>query len=76
MAEAILGDLDGDNKITKMDLLLIQAHLLNKIELTDKQKKLADINDDGNITIADMMAIANHLKGKEIIREVLTVNEV
>lgn len=75
MAEAILGDLDGDNKITKMDMLLIQAHLLGKIVLSDRQKMLADINDDGEITVLDLVAIANHLEGRKIITEVLTINE-
>lgn len=75
MAQAILGDLDGDNKITKMDILLIQAHLLGKIVLNDKQKVLADINGDGEITILDLIELANHLKGRKIITEVLTINE-
>lgn len=69
--ERVLGDVDGDNRITKMDLLLIQAHLLGQIVLTEEQQRLADVTFDGYVTLEDMVMIANHLKGIEVLTEEL-----
>lgn len=69
--ERVLGDVDGDNRITKMDLLLIQAHLFGKIVLTEEQQRLADVTFDGYITLDDVVAIANHLRGIEVLTEEL-----
>lgn len=69
--ERVLGDVNGDNRITKIDLLLIQAHLMGKITLNEEQLLVADVTGDGYVTIEDMVAVSQHLNGKNIITEVL-----
>ena len=71
MAELIVrGDIDGDKKITKKDLLLLQRHLAHAIVLTEKQLAAADVNNDGKINILDLVALRKHLDGTEILTEV------
>lgn len=72
MAELIVrGDIDGDRKITKKDLLLLQLYLVGRIVLNDKQLLAADVNGDGNISLMDAIAIRRHLDGTEILTEVV-----
>lgn len=72
MAELIVrGDIDGDKKITKKDLLLLQRYLVRAVVLSDKQLVAADVNNDGNVNILDMVALRKHLDGTEILTEVV-----
>lgn len=72
MAELIVrGDIDGDKKITKKDLLLLQRYLVRAVVLSDKQLVAADINNDGTVNILDMVALKKHLDGTEILTEVV-----
>lgn len=71
MAELIVrGDIDGDKKITKKDLLLLQRYLVRAVVLTEKQLAAADVNNDGKVSILDMVALRKHLDGTEILTEV------
>lgn len=72
MAELIVrGDIDGDKKITKKDLLLLQRHLVHAVVLSEKQLAAADVNNDGKVNIMDMVALKKHLDGTEILTEVV-----
>lgn len=72
MAELIVrGDIDGDKKIAKKDLLLLQLYLVGRIVLNDKQLLAADVNGDGKISLMDAIAIRRHLDGTEILTEVV-----
>lgn len=72
MAELIVrGDIDGDKKITKKDLLLLQRYLVHAVVLSEKQLVAADVNNDGNVNILDMVALKKHLDGTEILTEVV-----
>lgn len=55
--EGLLGDVDGDGKVTIMDATLIQLHIAQLETLTDIQLKAADTDKNSNITIMDATQI-------------------
>ena len=55
--EEILGDVNGDGKVTIDDATLIQRYLAEMTVLTDKQLRLADVNKDGKVNIRDVSQI-------------------
>lgn len=58
------GDINEDGNIDSADLLNLKKYLLNKINLTDNQKKNSDLNGDGNIDSADLLNLKKYLLGK------------
>lgn len=56
----ILGDINGDGKVSVPDVLLIRSAILG-VTITDVQKAAADINNDGNIRVNDLLAIRGHI---------------
>lgn len=73
----IKGDVNGDGRIMRDDLVLIQLHLLGCKQLSgepilDENAFLAaDVNSNGEITISDVGIIKMHLLGIKIINEVI-----
>lgn len=67
----IKGDVNGDGRITQLDLFLIRAHLLESVPLTEKSFIAADINDDGKISISDLVFVRMHLLGQLVLNEVI-----
>lgn len=57
----LLGDVNGDQKITISDATAIQKHLANLTELNDEQLINADTNRDGKISISDATQIQKYL---------------
>ena len=57
----IIGDLNGDGKVTIDDATLVQKAIAEMISLNDDQKKAADTNGDGNITIDDATMIQKYV---------------
>lgn len=53
----IIGDVDGDGKLTLQDNLWINEYLAGKREFTDEQKNLADFNRDGQVSLDDSLAV-------------------
>ena len=62
--EITKGDVNEDNTRDSADLLYLKKYLLNKVQLTDDQKKAADTNNDNNIDSADLLNIKKFLLGK------------
>ena len=58
------GDVNCDGVRDSADLLTVKKFLLNKVDLTDIQKKLADTNNDNIIDSADLLNIKRFLLGK------------
>ncbi len=58
--EMLLGDVDGDGKVTILDATLIQRHLAD-LETSAYIEEAADADHDGFITILDATAIQRHL---------------
>lgn len=50
----ILGDVDGDSRITISDVTLLQKHIAGITKLTDEQFKRADINRDEKVDNIDL----------------------
>ncbi|MDE7389865.1 MAG: Ig-like domain-containing protein, partial [Lachnospiraceae bacterium] len=51
--DRVMGDIDGDNKVTVKDASRIQMYALNKITFTAEQEVVADLNGDGKISMKD-----------------------
>ncbi len=58
---AILGDVDGDGKVTVVDATLIQKYLVQMANLTEKQLKCADTDKDGKVSVMDATKIQKYL---------------
>src|SRR2546426_7056373 len=56
---AQLGDLDGDGKVTILDLVILNGYLNGQMTLTSGQMQAADLNQNGFITQADAALLAN-----------------
>ena len=67
----LLGDVNGDGRITSFDVSLIQFASLELITLLEDDFKSADINQDGKLSIADLAKVRKHCMGISIINEVI-----
>jgi len=62
-----IGDLDGDEKITVIDLQLLFEHI-QKIKLLDASAlSVADVNDDGSVNIIDQQMLFEHVQGISLL---------
>lgn len=57
----LLGDVNGDSRISAMDLLQVQKHLLKLIILQDAYCVAADVNIDGRVSAMDLLQVQKHL---------------
>lgn len=62
-ASNIVGDVDGNGKVTVTDYVLIRKSILNVSLLTGDNLKNADVNEDGKITISDYITIKKLILG-------------
>lgn len=72
--EIILGDVDGDGKVTVVDAAMIQRYSTSVIDLSDFALFAADVDGDGNVTVLDATWIQrwlNHLSAPEGIGELV-----
>ena len=61
----ILGDVNGDGKITSKDYMMVKNHIMDKNKvLQGVQSVAADPNKDNKITSKDYMIIKNHIINK------------
>ena len=58
-----LGDLDGDNQVTVLDLVRIANHVNRSQPLSDNLLLLADVNQDGFINDGDLRVVSNIILG-------------
>ena len=63
------GDTSGDGKISGVDLLNIQKHILGKVKLTGPYLKAADTSKDGKISGIDLLNMQKHILGKLVISQ-------
>lgn len=61
----LIGDVDGDGKISVRDATAIQKHLADILLLTQEQKNVADFNKDGTVNVRDATSIQKFLAGLE-----------
>ncbi len=57
----IYGDANGDGKISAMDLLAVQKHLLKMVLLQDSCLAAADVNRSDSVSAMDLLAVQKHL---------------
>ncbi len=62
-AEMILGDLDGNGRITIADVLLIRKYLAGVIDEAELFLENADVDGNNRTTIADVLLIRKYLAG-------------
>ena len=65
----LYGDVNGDGKISLVDLLRVQKHLLNTSRLSGAYKTAADVSKDGSLTILDLLRVQKHLLGTTKIKQ-------
>ena len=58
-----LGDLNGDGKIDKNDLLLEQSNVFGYTGFNDKQVQCGDVNKDGKVDKNDLLLIQSYVFG-------------
>ena len=59
----LLGDVNGDGKISVLDATLIQKYLAGLVTLSDTQKAAADVNNDGSVSVLDATLIQKYIAG-------------
>ena len=57
----MLGDIDGDGKVTAKDALKLQKYVIHLAQLDEKALKAADVNGDGKITNKDALEILRYV---------------
>ena len=55
--------MNGDGRITSVDMLLAQRHVLNFAKLSGAKLEAADANHDGKIRSVDMLLMQRHALG-------------
>lgn len=58
---SIKGDCSGDGKITSLDLLRVQKHILGYTKLTKEQLDSSDVNYDGKVNSLDLLRVQKHI---------------
>ena len=59
--EILVGDADGDGKLTIKDVTAIQRHIAELISLTGSALLAADVNGDGSVTVDDATCVQMYL---------------
>ena len=59
----ILGDLNGDGKVTMADVIRLARGAAGYATLTEQEQKAGDVNRDGKITMADVIRVARYAAG-------------
>lgn len=62
------GDLNGDGKITALDIVKLQRLIVGLDALDSNVLAIADINGDGKVTALDIVKIQRHIVGLETIQ--------
>lgn len=65
----LYGDLNGDGKISLVDLLQLQKHLLGASTAKGASLTAADTSKDGKVTILDLLQLQKHLLGASTIAQ-------
>lgn len=60
-AEIVIGDINGDSKITMEDVVMLQKAIAKLVELSDNEKLAADVNYDGKTTMEDVVLIQKYI---------------
>ena len=61
--QILLGDVNGDGKVTNLDAALTYAAYNGTFAMTDAQRAAADVNKDGKVTNLDAALIYSYYNG-------------
>ncbi|MBQ9199251.1 MAG: cadherin-like beta sandwich domain-containing protein [Lachnospiraceae bacterium] len=61
------GDINGDGKISVLDIVKIQRVIVGLDETDENTAFLCDLNGDGNVTVLDIVKLQRHIVGIEEI---------
>ena len=64
---AVLGDLDGNGRITATDISMYNQVMIEKIQLNEIQQKAADLDFNGKVTVTDFSTINKVFVGTIIL---------
>ena len=67
VGKSVLGDVNGDDKITLADCTKILAHVKKTKLLTEEEQNKADVNGDGKVTLADYTKVLAHVKKTKLL---------
>ena len=59
------GDVNGDGRVSTLDYIAIENHIMNRNKLTGDKIIRADVNGDGRVSTLDYIAIENHIMGRK-----------
>ena len=62
------GDVNGDGKVTLVDLVAVKRHILKIETLKNKKKEAADVDANDQITLTDYAKIKRHILGYESLK--------
>lgn len=57
----IYGDINGDGKISVVDIVMMQKHILGTSRLSGAAAEAADTSKDGQVTIKDLVILQKHI---------------
>ncbi len=63
----LIGDVNGDGKISVVDSTMIASHIKKTSLLTDYALACADVNGDGKISVVDSTMVASHIKKTSLL---------
>ena len=63
-AVLIYGDVNGDGKVSSIDLRMVQKHILEVSVVEGYKLTAADVNKDGKITAIDLRMAQKHILGR------------
>lgn len=64
----IKGDTNGDGKISSVDILMTQRHVISTYNLSGAYNSGADINKDGKVSSVDILMMQRHVIGTYTIK--------
>lgn len=65
----LLGDVNGDNKITTQDYLSVKRHVMGTFVINENSFAAADVNKDNTISITDYTLIKRHIMETFVIKQ-------
>ena len=61
-SDSVLGDVNGDGKVSVLDYALLKRHVLGIGELSEEGKATADVNKDGKVNVKELDALYGRME--------------